>query len=145
MADKGDLLADSWKKTLARIPTVLGRLEYLSSLRNAHSGRYEHFGLAQKVGEEEADLLLRRSHSETFEEWLVLRQIDQKSEAEDYLSGLTGDKREIIASWLALKPFSAWVPAESRDIERDLFLADLSSVVESLRSDYQVASRDPEL
>ena len=45
--------ADSWQRTLAAIPTLIGRVAYLSSLRNVHTGTYEHFGLAQRVGEAE--------------------------------------------------------------------------------------------
>src|SRR4051794_1796694 len=105
------LLADSWRKTIRGIPTLLGRLEYLSSLRNAHSGQYEHFGLAQRVGASDADMLLRRSHTEVFQEWLRLTQAEQKAVAEEYLEGLEGDRREIVSNWLALRPYTNWVPA----------------------------------
>ena len=138
-------LADSWRRTLSGISTRLGRLEYLASLRNAHSGLYEHFGLAQRVGAEKADDLIRQSHDEVFQQWLALEQADQLHEAESYLESVGGDKRELLRTWLALQPYSGWVPADSRDVERELFLTDMADVLEALRTDYQVASRDPEL
>ena len=45
-SSRADSLAESWRRTLAGVPTLPGRLEYLASLRNAHSGQYEHFGLS---------------------------------------------------------------------------------------------------
>src|SRR5579862_5676355 len=129
------LLAESWRRTLASLPTVLARLEYLASLRNANTGTYEHFGLAQRVGPEEADRLIHSAHSEVFQEWLCFDLRRQKQELEDYLSDLGGEKREIIANWLALRPAAAWIPADSRDVERRLFLSDLEILLETIRRD----------
>ena len=124
---------------------MLGRLSYLASLRNPNTGSYEHVGLAERVGSAEADGLLRRSHLEVFQEWLCFGLERQKDELEEYLSALDGDKREIIANWLSLEPYAVWVPAESRDVERKLFYTDLAIVLDLIRADYGVASRDPGL
>jgi hypothetical protein len=138
-------LTESWRRTLAGIPGMLGRLSYLASLRNANTGAYEHIGLADRVGPFDTDRLLRRSHLEVFQEWLCFDLERQKQELEDHLSGLEGDKREIIANWLSVEPYSVWVPAESGDVERKLFYSDLAIVLELIRADYGVASRDPGL
>ena len=135
---------ESWRRTLSAIPAMIGRLSYLASLRNTNTGVYEHFGLAERVGAVETDQLLRRSHLEVFQEWLCYELDRQKAELEEYIAGLEGDKREIIATWLSLEPYAVWVPAESRDVERKLFYSDLSVVLELLRADYGVASRDPD-
>ena len=42
--------ADLWRNTLSQIPTLFGRLVYLSSLRDSNSGAYEHYGLAKVFG-----------------------------------------------------------------------------------------------
>jgi hypothetical protein len=139
------ILAESWQRTLEGISTFPGRLAYLASLRNIHTGTYEHFGLAQRMGEENSDRLLRRSHVEVFQEWLCFGLERQKQELEEYFSELPGDKREIIAAWLSIEPYGAWIPADSRDVERKLYYTDLSVVLELIRSDYGVASRDPDL
>jgi hypothetical protein len=136
--------AESWQRTLAAIPTSIGRVAYLSSLRNVHTGSYEHFGLAQRVGEDEADRILRRSHMSVFQEWLSFGLEKQKDQLEEYFSWLEGDKREIISNWLTLEPWNNWVPGESRDVERKLFNADLSVILELIRVEYGVSSRDPD-
>ena len=138
------VLAESWRRTLAGIPTILGRLAYLASLRNTNTGTYEHFGLAQRVGAAEVDRLLRRSHLEVFEEWLCFGLQRQKHELDEYISDLEGDKREILANWLSLEPYGIWVPTESRDVERKLFYTDLEVVLELIRNEYGVASRNPD-
>jgi hypothetical protein len=143
--EKEAILTESWRRTLAGIPTFPGRLAYLASLRNINTGTYEHFGLSQKIGASEVDRLLRRSHIDLFQEWLCFGLERQRREIEDYLSDLEGDKREIVFTWLSLGPYAVWIPAESRDVERKLYYADLSAVLELIRRDYGVASRDPDL
>jgi hypothetical protein len=136
--------AESWQRTLSAIPTLIGRVSYLSSLRNAHTGSYEHFGLAQRVGEDEVDRILRRSHMTVFQEWLCFGLERQKDELDEYFSELEGDKREIISNWLKLEPWNTWVPGESRDVERKLFNADLAVILELIRVEHGVSSRDPD-
>jgi len=143
--DRQTILAESWRRTLGTIPTPLGRLAYLASLRNANTGTYEHFGLAERVGAGEVDRLIRRSHLELFQQWLCFSLERQKEELQAYFSELQGDRREILSNWLHLGPYSSWVPTESRDVERRLFYTDLEMVLELIRSESGVASRDPDL
>lgn len=135
---------ESWQRTLSRISTLFGRVAYLASLRDANTGTYQHHGLAQRIGEEATDGIIRRSHMAVFQEWLCFGLQLQKEEVEAYFSELEGNKRDIIASWLTLEPYSNWVPAESRDVERRLFCTDLAFVLELLRAEYGVASPDRE-
>jgi hypothetical protein len=143
-SQRENAIAESWQRTLSAIPTLIGRMAYLASLRNANTGIYEHFGLAQRVGADEVDRTLRRSHMNLFVDWLSLALENQKDQLEEYFSGLDGDRRELISSWLAMQPWNGWAPAESRDVERKLFNADLAVILELLRTEYGVASRDPE-
>jgi hypothetical protein len=141
-AEKEAALAANWRRTLDSIPAMLGRLVYLASLRNANTGVYEHAGLADRVGVEITDRVIRRSHLTIFQEWLCYGLRRQKSELDEHLSSLNGDKREVIYNWLSLEPFGVWVPAESKDVERKLFYTDLAIVMELIRVDYGVVSRD---
>jgi hypothetical protein len=143
-ANRETAAAESWQRTVSAIPTLIGRVVYLSSLRNVHTGSYEHVGLAQRIGEDGVDRVIRRSHMGVFQEWLCFGLEKQKEELEEYFSGLEGDKREIIANWLSLEPWNNWVPGESRDVERKLFNADLAVVLELIRVEYGVSSRDPD-
>jgi hypothetical protein len=136
--------AESWQRTLSNISTLFGRVAYLASLRDANTGIYQHHGLAQRIGEEAADAIIRRSHMAVFQEWLCFGLQLQKEEVEAYFAELEGNRRDIIASWLTLEPWGNWVPAESRDVERKLFCTDLAAVLELLRAEYGVASPDPE-
>jgi len=139
-----NLVEESWSRTLARIPTTIGRLAYLASLRNANTGTYSHFGIAQRAGREEVDRIARQSHSAVFQEWLGFDLGTQKEQIEIYLAEQEGDRAEIVAAWSSLQPFSSWIPAETRDVERRLFESDLGTVLELLRADYDVVPRDPD-
>ena len=61
-----DAGSDLWRHTISQIPSVFGRLVYLSSLRNPNNARYRHDGLALIFGDDEANRLLRGSHREPF-------------------------------------------------------------------------------
>ena len=143
-ANREGAAAESWQRTLSAIPTLIGRIAYLSSLRNVHTGSYEHAGLAQRIGEDGTDRVIRRSHMSVFQEWLCFGLERQKDELDEYFSGLEGDRREVVSNWLTLEPWNSWVPGESRDVERKLFTADLAVVLELIRVEYGVSSRDPD-
>jgi len=135
--------ADLWRNTLSQIPTLFGRLVYLSSLRDSNSGSYEHYGLAQVFGAREADRTLRQSHTQAFASWLNLNLEQQKSDLEDYLAGLEEDIDAILANWIRLAPYRNLIPARAREVERQLYLTDLEVVLELLKFDHDVASPDP--
>ena len=135
--------ADLWRNTLSQIPTVFGRLTYLSSLRDTNTGSYEHFGLAQVFGTKEADRTLRHSHTQVFGEWLNLNLEQQKGDLEEYLSGLEEDVDALVASWIRQAPYRNLIPARAREVEKQLYLSDLEIVMELLKFDHGVASPDP--
>ena len=144
LSNREAAVAESWQRTLSGLPTVFGRLAYLSALRNVNTGTYEHIGLAQRIGDPAADTLLRTSHQTVFQEWLCFDLTRQKQEIEEYFSGLEGEKQEVLATWLRLEPCRSWVPADSRDVERSLFYSDLEAILELMRVEYGVSSRDPD-
>ena len=135
--------ADLWRNTLSQIPTLFGRLVYLSSLRDSNSGVYDHYGLAQIFGTKEADRTLRQSHTQAFSAWLNLNLEQQKNDLEDYLTGLEEDVDAILATWIRLAPYRNLIPARAREVERQLYLTDLEVVLELLKFDHDVASPDP--
>ena len=136
--------ADLWRRTLAQIPSLFGRLVYLSSLRNANTGRYEHHGFAQEFGEDDADYAMRSSHEQTFAEWLYSPLEEQKADLDIYLAALTPDRAAIVETWLHLGPYRNLVPVGARDSERDLFAIDFEALLEVLRKEYNVSPRQPE-
>ena len=136
--------ADLWRHTLSQIPTVFGRLVYLSSLRDPNSGRYEHFGLAQAYGEGQAHQTLAESHQSVFRQWLSFNLEQQKADLECYLESLGGDRRVILETWSRVAPYRNLVPAAVGNPERRLYLADLETVLELLKSECGVACPDPD-
>jgi hypothetical protein len=135
--------SDLWKNTLFQIPTLFGRLVYLCSLRDTNTGRYEHYGMAQVFGDDETDQAIRESHARTFSEWLCYTLEQQKSDLDEYLFGLDSNKRTILETWIRLAPYRNLVPSNIRDVERRLYLSDLETLLELLKSEYAVASPDP--
>ncbi len=136
--------ADLWRRTLSQIPSLFGQLVYLTSLRDQNTGRYLHHGIALTFGEEEADRSLRLSHRRAFSEWLTYNLEQQKADLELYLSAFVGDKRCVLETWLRLTPYRNLIPASTRKVERQLYLADLEALLELLKNEYGVSSPDPD-
>lgn len=138
------LSADIWRKTLAQIPSVFGRLVYLSSLRNQNSGVYEHHGLALLYGEDEAGRALLASHEQSFQEWLDFPLERQKEDLDLYLSGLPERPAQIVEAWVRMAPYRHWMPGTAGSLERELFLTDLETLLGLLRNELGVAAPDPD-
>ncbi len=81
-------LADLCKQTLSRIPTWSGKLVYLASLRDVHSGTYKHYGLISVFGRDEAVKALRESHQAAFRSWLALSLAEKNDDLRQYISSL---------------------------------------------------------
>lgn len=137
-AYRRDALADLWRNTLSEIESVFGRLVYLSSLRDLNSGCYEHYGLAQVSGEEEADRAIRAAHRASFVEWLSYNLEQQKADLDLYLSTLDVDKRTVLEYWARLAPYRSLVPAEADEVERQLYLCDLEAILALMNNQYGV-------
>lgn len=136
--------ADLWRNTISQIPTVFGRLVYLASLRNPNTGAYEHHGLALVFGEDEANKALKNSHTAVFAEWLSFNLEQQKADLDLYISGLFEDKRLIVENWIRLAPYRNLLPASVRGVERRLYIADFTALLELLKSANGVSAPDPD-
>ena len=136
--------ADLWRNTLAQIPSLFGRLVYLSSLRDQNTGRYEHHGLTQVFGETEANEALHESHNKTFAEWLTYTLEQQKADLDLYLSTFDANKQTILETWIRLAPYRNLVPTSAREVERRLYITDLEALLELLKNEYAVSSPDPD-
>ena len=124
--------AEVWRRTLSQIPTLFGRLVFLSSLRDADSGRYFHDSLANLSGAEDADRTLRSSHQQVFQQWISAGLADQKSDLDEYLAAAGGPRYAL--------PYRNLVPAGAREVERQLYLTDLETLLELLRYENGAAS-----
>ena len=120
--------AELWRKTLSRIPTYFGRLVFLSSLRDTLTGQYAHPPLSQIVGREITDRTLCHSHHEIFSEWLGFTLAQQKADFDAYLMASQAP--------LDLVHYRDIVPGTAHQVERQLFLTDLETLLELLRLEH---------
>jgi len=134
--------SDLWRHTLSQIPTTFGRLVFLSTLRDPNTGVYAHYGFAQRVGEQAADVALRQSHSQSFSEWLAFSLEEQKADLDLYLAGIDSDRRTILDTWRRTRPYRNLIPAAAMDVERRLYNSDLETLLELLMVVHGVASPD---
>ena len=123
-----------WRRTLAHIPSIYGRLAFLASMVNVNTGRYEHHGLSTIFGPEEADRALRKSHEEVFLVWLSLHLEQQKADLELYFSTLPAAKRVLVENWRRLMPYRTAPPAWASEAQRQLFESNLSILLKLLWS-----------
>jgi len=124
--------ADLWRRTLDQIPTLYGRLVYLSSLRNNDTGEYLHHGLAMVFGHDAANSALKESHWDTFHEWLQSPLDRQMADVTEYMSHLPTERGVLLENWRSLAPYRNLPPADANTAERDLFCSDLETVIELL-------------
>ncbi len=136
--------ADLWRRTLSQIPSVFGRLAYLSSLRDPNTGRYEHYGLAQSFGEDESDRVLRASHEEAFGQWLCQNLEQQQADLDLYFSGLNGSRATVIQTWMRLAPYRHLVPSAAREMEHHLYVTDIEALLAVLANRYGITAGDPD-
>jgi hypothetical protein len=124
---------------------LFGRLLYLASLHNPANGAYEHAGLAQMVGREQAREVLRRSHARVFQDWLCLRLEQQKSDLGEYLAEAPNPSA-LLDDWAASAVCQSWAPPTAQDVEMRLFVGDLQILFAMLRREYGVPAQghDPE-
>lgn len=120
-----------WRKTLSQIPTLFGRLVYLSSLRDSATGRYRHEALSSIMGAEDCDRTLSRSHHQIFSQWLAYSLSEQKSDLEEYFSTAGGSRY--------FRQYHNLIPPTAREVERQLYLTDLETLMDLLRYEHGAA------
>ena len=128
---------------LAGIPTRFGRLVYLASLRDSTSGHYVEPRLVALVGTERVDRAIRHSHYQIFSEWLACSLAEQKEDIDDFLRGQGHVPGEPI-NWSAALPYRTVIPPGARDVERQLYLADLEMLLELLTAEHARSFSDRE-
>ncbi len=131
--DRG-AVSNLWRNTLSQIPSVFGRLVYVSSLRNPNNGRYEHHGLALIFGEDDANKALKKSHVQLFSEWLTFSLEQQKADLDVYLSGLPDNRDLVLENWIKLAPYRNLIPSSVRGVERRLYITDLTALLAVLKN-----------
>ncbi len=131
-ANSGPPGTEIWRRQLLQIPTVFGRLSYLSSLWDAEAGRYRHALLRDLVGGDAANRTLRHIHHQVFFQWIASSLEEQKNDLDEYLR--TAHEQDLARDYRGL------VPPAAREVEKQLYLADLETLFALIRFE-----RDAEL
>ena len=128
-------LADLWKHTLSQIPSIYGRLVYLASLRDANSGIYRHHGLSASFGREESLSALRKSHEDTFREWLRLPLSDKSADLVSYFQNVDEDPRQVVSYLARATPYLSQVPDSASRAQRRQFKMEIEILLELIKND----------
>jgi hypothetical protein len=128
-------LADLWKHTLSQIPNVYGRLVYLTSLRDANSGTYRHHGLSAAFGREESLSALRKSHEDTFREWLSLPLPSKSADLVTYFQSVDENPRQVVTYLTRATPYLSQVPDSASPAQRGQFKMEMEILLELIRND----------
>src|SRR5947209_2965604 len=118
-------VAEVWRRILSGIPTRFGQMVYVSSLCDPATGRYTHPAVAAIMDVEDTDRLVRNTHQRVFQQWLGISLAEQEADLGEYLSA-GGVPRHAL-------PYRQLVPPTARDVERQLYLTDLETLLELLR------------
>jgi hypothetical protein len=132
-----DALANLWKHTLSQIPSVYGRLVYLASLRDPNSGAYRHHGLSVAFGREQSTYALRRSHEQTFIEWLTLPLSAKSSDFRGYLHAASSEESpQAVVTYLASGArYVTQAPDSAGPAQRRQFQLEVEILLELLKND----------
>jgi hypothetical protein len=129
------IIQDFTATTLASIPSLFGRLIYLSSLRDLASGRYEHAGLLALHPEEAVQQALAKCHEEVFERVLETSLAEQAEDVRDCLQAMPGGLTIAVSHWQRMEAYRVLLPEESPDYLKELFCSNLHALLEILRSE----------
>ena len=128
---------------MSQIPTWLGRIIYLSRLRDPATDRYEHYGLSAVFGEEAAEEALRQSHQAMVENWLAMPLVGQLQDLGDYLDSLPQVRRKVLASWIRNDSFLQFLPQTATEAQRKAFLGSFRLMIRALMRVASGASETP--
>jgi len=132
-----DALADLWKHTLSQIPSVYGRLVYLASLRDPNTGAYRHHGLSAAFGREQSTYALRKSHEQTFLEWLTMPLASKNGDFRAYLQSATSEENpHAVVTYLARGTrYAMQAPDAAGPAQREQFQLEVRILLELLKND----------
>ena len=128
-------LADLWKHTLSQIPSTYGRLVYLASLRDTNSGAYRHHGLSAAFGREESLSALRKSHDDTFREWLSLPLSAKSADLIAHFQNVEENPRRVVTYLAHAKPYLSQAPDSASPAQRRQFRVEMEILLELVKND----------
>jgi hypothetical protein len=112
-------------RTLSKIPRLLDRLLYLSSLRDYNSGLYYHEGLADQFGPEIACQALADCHRAVCRELLFCSLEDLVQQIVEYMESSQTRSADFVSVWKHLEPYRAAVPVQTEQFSAEFLFSNL--------------------
>jgi hypothetical protein len=123
------VIEDFTSRTLAAIPSDFGRLYYVTSLKDADTGRYRHDGLMTLYSEDSVQVALARCHEELFSRILETPLRQQERDLRDCLD-TAGDKFwAVVESWSETRFFRTMCPEGLPSYLDELFCSNMSALL----------------
>jgi hypothetical protein len=123
------VIEDFSSQSLAAISSDFGRLYYVSSLKDSHSGRYEHDGLMSLYPESAVQTGLSHCHEELFSRILETPLKDQERDLSACLSSAGEKYWEVVESWRESRYFHEMCPEGLPDYLQDLFCSNMGALL----------------
>jgi hypothetical protein len=115
------IVYDLAARFLEPLPGSFARLAYISSLRNAGTGMYEHAELCLNFRSESVHQTLAKCHEELFERVLELPLAEQEEDLRGYIYAVSSGLPESVVGSKDL--VRSWIPEQAPDYLKDLFLS----------------------
>src|ERR1700722_3218073 len=153
--DSNDVCAEFVQSTISVIPSLLGLLIFLASLRDPDTGKFHDrvFEILLQLNSAEAatgpvrsysqvadlpggkarlDLALRQEHLAVFEDWLCLSLRQQMAELARYSASQDTPPPTLFRKWIQEEFYKRFVPFDTMPVQRQLFLTDMETVLASM-------------
>ena len=123
------VIEDFSSQTLAAIPSVFGRLYYVSSLKSLESGRYEHDGLLSLYPESAVQDALAHCHEELFSRILETPLHEQERDLRSCLDSAGDQYWAVVEEWQETQSYQTLCPEGLPDYLQDLFCSNMSALL----------------
>ncbi len=114
---------------LVPVPSMLGRLVHVATLRDVYTGRYHHPMLEDAYSEPAVHQALLYCHEELFQRVLETSFEQQEWDLRMCLAGMDAPSGEIAQRWLEGEFFRTFVPFGTSANVRDLFCSNLRMIL----------------
>lgn len=123
------VIEDFSLRTLAAISTDFARLYYVSSLKDARTGRYEHEGLTSLYPENSVQSALAHCHEELFSRILETPLQKQEGDLRACLNTAGNQFWEVVDGWRESQSFEGMCPHGVPEYLHDMFRSNLNALL----------------
>lgn len=135
--------ANLFQRTLSQIPSFFGRMMYLASLRDPHTGTYRHHGFASAFGTVKSQEALRKSHVKTFRHWLNLSLKERKADLQLYLDTLDDPNGLVVSYWMESRGYLHCIPDAAGKAAREHYGTDMEQLLRMFNRSAAAAPQGP--